>query len=165
MEYLEGLDHSSVLYTVEKAHGRIEERSFVIVEDVNWLPGRSNWKNLNTIGMVIARRTVGEKVSEERRHFIASIKPDVELFERGVRGHWAIENSSHHILDVTFREDLSRIRLDYAPENMATVRRLANGLLRNENSTKASIKAKTRRAMRRTEYIETLFKGRPLKQL
>jgi predicted transposase YbfD/YdcC len=165
MEDLETLNLSSVLQTTDKGHGRIEERSYVIVGDIDWLPGRSKWRNLTTIGMVITRRTVGPKVSEERRYFIASIQPDVELFERGVRGHWHIENSSHYVLDVTFGEDHSRIRRDYAPENMATVRRLANGLLKNENNSKASIKTKTRRAMRRTDYLETLLRGLPLKQV
>ena len=114
MESLESKTSSSILYTVEKGHGRIEERTYVIVQDVDWIEGISKWKKLNCIGMVISRRTVKGKVSEERRHFITSTLPDVALFEKGVRGHWYIENSSHHVLDVTFSEDASRIRRDYS---------------------------------------------------
>jgi predicted transposase YbfD/YdcC len=88
------------------------------------------------------------EVSEERRHFITSTKPDVGLFEKSVRGHWSIENSSHYVLDVTLSEDASRIRRDYSPENMAIVRRLANGPLKNETTTKRSIKQKLRLANR-----------------
>ena len=108
--------------------------------------------------MVISRRTVKGKVSEERRHFITSTLPDVALFEKGVRGHWYIENSSHHVLDVTFSEDASRIRRDYSPENMAIVRRLANGLLKNETTVKRSIKQKLKLANRDTSYIEKVLR-------
>jgi predicted transposase YbfD/YdcC len=107
--------------------------------------------------MVIARRTINDKVSEERRHFITSIAPDVTLFEKGVRGHWSIENSSHYVLDVTSNEDASRIRRDYSPENMAVVRRLANGLLKNETTTKRSIKQKLKLANRDVTYMEKVL--------
>jgi predicted transposase YbfD/YdcC len=76
---------------------------------------------------------------EERRYFIGSIEADILLFEQAVRGHWSIENVSHHILDVSFNEDKSRIRRDNAPENMAGLRRVANGLLANEKVNKNSV--------------------------
>lgn len=166
VEYLENCPLSSVLTTTEKAHGRIEERTYVIVGDVAWLPGYRQWKNLASIGMVIARRTGGSgEVSEERRYFISSLPPDVLLFEKGVRGHWSVENSSHHVLEVTFGEDRSRIRRDNAPENMAIVRRLANGLLQNEHSQKLSVKAKMQKANRRTDYLETVLGAPQLERL
>jgi predicted transposase YbfD/YdcC len=161
MEDLEQRPGSSILYTVEKGHGRVEERAYAIVNDVAWIDGRSKWENLNSIGMVISRRTINGKISEEKRHFIASIEPDVALFEKGVRGHWSIENSSHYVLDVSFREDDSRIRRDYSPENMAIFRRLAVALLQNENSTKRSIKQKSRLAFRDDQYLEQVLRINP----
>jgi predicted transposase YbfD/YdcC len=159
IETLEVSAHASVLYNVEKGHGRIEERAYVIIEDVEWLENYKSWKGFKTIGMVISRRTINNKTSEERRYFISSIEADVLLFEQAVRGHWSIENSSHHVLDVTFNEDRSRIRRDNAPENMAVLRRAANGLLSNEISTKLSIKGKMMKANRSTKFLEAILKA------
>jgi predicted transposase YbfD/YdcC len=46
------------------------------------------------------------------------------------RGHWSIENKSHHVRDTTYREDASRIRTGNGPRVMATLRNTANALLR-----------------------------------
>ncbi|WP_187414953.1 ISAs1 family transposase [Nonomuraea sp. PA05] len=46
-----------------------------------------------------------------------------------IRGHWSIE-ALHHIRDVTYREDASRIRTGTAPRIMAGLRNLAIGLAR-----------------------------------
>ena len=51
---------------------------------------------------------------------------------QAVRSHWGIENSLHWSLDVTFREDQSRMRLDHSPQNMATLRHIAHNLLKRE---------------------------------
>ena len=160
LQDLQELEHSSVLYTAEKGHGRVEERAYVIVNDTSWIPGISSWEGLQSIGMVVSNRTVNGKSSkEERRHFICSIAPDVELFEKATRGHWAIENESHHVLDVTFKEDQSRIRRDNAPENMAVVRRLANGLLKNENTANTSTPRKQMKANRSTDYMQKVLRA------
>lgn len=46
-----------------------------------------------------------------------------------IRGHWSIE-ALHHIRDVTYREDASRVRSGAAPRVMASLRNLAIGLAR-----------------------------------
>jgi predicted transposase YbfD/YdcC len=48
-----------------------------------------------------------------------------------IRGHWAVENSSHHIRDVTFAEDASTVHAATAPRAMATLRNRAIGVLKN----------------------------------
>lgn len=47
-----------------------------------------------------------------------------------IRGHWQIENGLHWVRDVTFAEDLSRIRTGAAPQVMASLRNLVISLHR-----------------------------------
>jgi predicted transposase YbfD/YdcC len=70
----------------------------------------------------------------------------VAVFAASVRGHWGIENSQHWVLDVTFREDESRVRVGHAAENLGVVRRIALNLIRLDRSTKGSINIKRHRA-------------------
>lgn len=72
-------------------------------------------------------------MSIERVYAITSLTAHqanaADLAER-VRGHWAIENREHHVRDVTFGEDASRVRTGSAPRAMASLRNLAIGALR-----------------------------------
>lgn len=47
-----------------------------------------------------------------------------------IRGHWGVENSSHHIRDVTFAEDASTVHTGTASRAMAALRNLAIGTLK-----------------------------------
>lgn len=60
--------------------------------------------------------------------------------------HWGRENSLHWVLDVVFREDDSRIRVDNAPQNFAILRHIANSLLQQDKSVKTGIKNKRLKA-------------------
>jgi len=90
--------------------------------------------------MVESERIVNGKTSIDRRHYLGTLK-DVKSFSSATRAHWRIENSLHWVLDVTFREDDSRIRTGYAPENFNIVRQLAINLLKKEPSKEALIKS------------------------
>jgi predicted transposase YbfD/YdcC len=67
-------------------------------------------------------------------------------FSEAGRGHGGIENSCHWILDVVFGEDQSRVRVGYAAQNLALIRRLALNLLQQEKSLKRGIKTKRLKA-------------------
>jgi predicted transposase YbfD/YdcC len=81
--------------TVDGDHGRIEIRRYRQVSDVQWLAERSQWKGLQSVGMVEAERHIGETVSVERRYYLSSLGPDVQQFAEAVRGHRGIENTVH----------------------------------------------------------------------
>lgn len=53
-----------------------------------------------------------------------------------MRSHWGIGHRVHWLLNVTFREDESRVRLDDGTENVAVLRRLALHLLKQETTTR-----------------------------
>ncbi|MCF8090035.1 MAG: ISAs1 family transposase [Desulfotignum sp.] len=71
---------------------------------IDWLDKKKNWKNLNTIGIIISERDAGDKISKDARYFICCIPQDAKLFATSVRVHWGIENKIHWVLDIAFRE-------------------------------------------------------------
>lgn len=129
--------------TTEKGHGRLETRDYYLTTKLDWLNGREDWSKLNGLGMVHSKVTSGDKVAEENRFYITSLE-DVGTYAEAVRSHWGIENSLHWCLDVTFREDMSRMRSDHSAENMAVVRHLALDILKRYPE-KISLARKRRR--------------------
>ena len=115
--------------------------------EIEWLEGKDDWQNLQTIVMVEAEREVigGEKTIE-RRYFISSLEANAEALLKAVRGHWAIENGLHWCLDIGFREDDCRVREKKSGENLATLRHIGLNLLKQETSCKRGIKTKRKKA-------------------
>jgi len=151
-----GIPHS-FHRTVDGDHGRIETREFWTVSDIDWLPWKSQWEGLKSIGMVESERQIGNKISKEKRYFISSLNSNAESFGKAVRKHWGIENSLHWTLDIAFREDESRIRKDNAPENFAVLRHISLNLLKNEKTFKGSIKTKRLMAGWENSYLEKVI--------
>jgi predicted transposase YbfD/YdcC len=80
--------------------------------------------------MVESQRHIGDKVTVDRRYFICSLNETDDLFAKAVRRHWSVDNELHRVLDVSFREDHSRIRRDNGAENMSTTRHITLNMLR-----------------------------------
>jgi predicted transposase YbfD/YdcC len=144
--------------TVDHRHGRHERRHYYIVEVPEALRTRRDWRDLRSVGMVYAERQVGDgEANGETRFFISSLPAEVKAFARAVRGHWGIENGLHWVLDVAFGEDVSRVRKDHGPENLAWLRRVALSLLRNEPGAD-SVKCKRKMAGWDNDYLlQVLF--------
>jgi len=129
--------------TVEKDHGRLEIRRYWQSGDLAWFAGRGAWEGLRSVGVVESQRQVGQAAPTiERRYYLSSLSPEVDRFARAVRGHWAIENSLHWVLDVQCGEDRSRARAGHAAANLATLRRLALNLHKQDRTKKRGIKGK-----------------------
>lgn len=143
--------------TVDGDHGRIEIRRYWQVSDLTWLAERGAWKGLQSIGMVEAERHVGEQVSYERRYYLSSLSPDISTFAKAVRSHWGVENSVHWVLDVTFREDESRIRNGFAPANFAVLRHIALNILRQDTRCRRGTPTKRLKAGWDNDYLAHLL--------
>jgi predicted transposase YbfD/YdcC len=143
-EQLEGdLSKAREHVTIEKGHGREEMRTYLQLPAPKSLPGFTQWKGLKTIGVVTSRCLRDGKETIEVRYYISSLAMGVKRFARAVRGHWGIENTCHWVLDVTYREDESRIREEALRENFAWLNRFTLSLLK-QHSDRASLAMKRR---------------------
>jgi predicted transposase YbfD/YdcC len=142
-----------VCETSEVGHGREERRRVTVLGEVEVLEGADGWAGLESVAMVERWRREGEKESYERHYYLTSLPLDARQVGEAVRGHWGIENSLHWVLDVAFREDASRVRTGFAPENLATLRHLAVSLIKQERATKGSVRGKRHRAAWDDTYL------------
>ena len=148
----------------KRPHGRVESRSYYTLPAAKTLRTGAEWVGLKSIGMTITYRGEGQEASDEGeiRYYIMSFASNVHQFARAVRGHWGIENSLHWVMDVTFREDKSRIHKDQGGENVSWLRRLAITLLKNDVTRKDSIRAKRIRAGYDINYLQEIINSIPL---
>lgn len=146
--------------TLEKGHGRIERRRCWTIDDprvIAWLDPAGAWPGLRTIAIVEGIRGSGAAGVAERRTYLSSLDGAAARFLAVVRGHWAIENRLHWVLDLAFREDESRVRVGHAAENLAVVRHVALNLLRRETSAKVGVQTKRLMAGWDDAYLLTIL--------
>ena len=147
--------------TFDEAHGRLVRRRVFASTEAASLEALSTWPNLHTVLAVESLRSTNgtPKVETEIRYFLSSCRDDPIVLGRAIRQHWAIENALHWVLDVTFREDGSRVRDQRAARNLAVLRRMAINLVGRDGSTKASVRAKRKRAAWNDDYMLQLLAG------
>ncbi len=121
-------------------HGRIEERTYRSIEIPKELSDQHKWPKLETVVEVISERTVKEISTKEKRYYITSLKNNAKEIGEAIRSHWSVENSLHWILDISFRDDESRIRRGNAPQNIAIIKHMALNLLQKTKKKRDSIK-------------------------
>jgi predicted transposase YbfD/YdcC len=148
------LQHS----TTEQGHGRQENRSYVVIHDVQGIRDRQAWPKLKTVGMCCSERTVQGKTTTEVRYFIGSRKMGVRKYAKVLRGHWRIENNLHWQLDISLREDASRIQERHGAANLALLRKMALSLLK-QNPTKDSIARKRKAAALDVDFLAEIMAG------
>lgn len=127
------------LQIAETAHGRREARTYIQLEAPKGLPGFKSWRGLKSIGVAISEVVRDGEATDEVRYYISSlpVEPDAKAFAHAIRSHWGVENGCHWTLDVTFREDESRIREKHLRENMAWLNRFSLSLLKQHPDRKS----------------------------
>jgi predicted transposase YbfD/YdcC len=142
---LEGeLEAAQELTTTGRGHGREEERTYLQLPVPEDLPRRGEWKGLKSVGLVTSRCFRRDEESIEVRYYLSSLPVDVEQFARAVRGHWSVENACHWSLDVTFREDDSRVRERVLGSNITWLYRFTLSILKQHPDRRQSLIMKRR---------------------
>jgi len=149
----------------DKDHGRLETRTYWVSHEVDWLrgdrryPGEPRFPDLRSLVKTITRSEQHGRVSEETRYFISSAPLTPERAAEAIRRHWGIE-AMHWVLDVVFKEDLSRLRRGNGARNMALVRRFAFNIVRLGRG-KRSIKTARKAAGWSTEFLASILTPQP----
>jgi predicted transposase YbfD/YdcC len=144
---------------VEQGHGRVEARTYYQITAPSHLHGRSEWKGLKTIGAAV--RVYEENGVEKRdiRYFISSLRRNGKQFANAVRSHWGIENSLHWSLDMTYREDESRVRERTFADNLSWLRRMTLSLIKQHPGKESNI-MKRRMAGWSVDFLMQILTGK-----
>lgn len=138
--------HCLMTTTLDKGHGRIEERKICVVNNLDWLESRAEWSGIKSMVQVTSTRIFQDKESTEKRYYISSKEWSPEEAGVAIRSHWSIENHLHWSMDVVFSEDASQANTGYAAENLAMFRRMAQALIKQDVGGTTGIAKRRREA-------------------
>jgi predicted transposase YbfD/YdcC len=147
---------------VDKGHGRIEQRTVAVAHEVGWLDGdrrfpkETRLPDIATIVRVASRAELKDRGRFETRYYVSSAALSAARAAEAVRSHWAIENSLHWVLDITFGDDQSRLRTGHGARNMAVVRHFAINLVRTVKD-KRSVRLRRKCATWSTDYLAEIL--------
>ena len=148
--------------TSETARGGVEQRDVRVIEIPKDSPHRLIWKDLRTLAVVLTRTERQGVEAFETRLYLSSLPPDAALLAKAIRSHWAIENTLHWSMDVTFREDHHRLLDRNGVSNLSAIRRLVISILRRDTTSKIGAKNKRFKAALDPNYILDVLKRLPV---
>jgi predicted transposase YbfD/YdcC len=144
--------------TRDSDHSRGERREYTLLPIMYLHKYKEVWSGLETLVQVKCKRhtTTGSETSY--RYYISSLPINFYLrISSAIREHWGIENRLHWKLDVSFKEDQSRVRCQHAPQNFSSLRKIALYFLESEQSNKGSIESKQWKAALSTDYLQKVL--------
>lgn len=154
-----------IFQELDNDHGRVEKRTYSVINDLKWIEKKEDWKGLKSIVKVESEvyNKLSGKTTTEIRFYICSLVLlipliDIKKIANGIRSHWGIENLLHWCLDVAFKEDNSRVRKGYADQNFSLIRKVALNLIRKNEGGKHGIKNKRMRAGWDDEFLKEILK-------
>ena len=151
------LGNIASIETEETGHGRHERRKYYLCTDPDFIGiYQSEWAGLKSIGMMQSWIEKDGVVTQENHYHIVSLV-NVEEYAEAARSHWGVESSLHWCLDVTFREDHSRMRADHTAENICVVRHIALNVLKSMDD-KMSIARRRRHCAYDDDYMEKVMR-------
>lgn len=144
---------------VEQGHGRLEARTYYQITAPTYLHGRSEWKGLRTIGAAVRVYEENGVEKSDTRYYVSSLRRNGKQFANAVRNHWAIENTLHWSLDMTYREDESRVRNRTFADNLSWLRRMTLSLIKQHPGKQSNI-MKRRMAGWSVDFLMQLLTGK-----
>ena len=122
----------------------------------------SGWPELSTVLAVETIRGVTGtgKIEGEIRSFLTSCGDDPAVLVQAIRRHWSVENALHWVLDVTFREDDSRVRDRTAARNLALLRKIALNLVARDRSGRTSLRGRRKKTAWNDAYMLHIIANR-----
>ena len=137
-------------------HGRTEFRQVWTLPATALGADRAKLPDLTTLVHVVRTRRTAAGLSSEDAYYVTDLRATAKYLGDAIRAHWGVENHLHHSLDVVFGEDRSRVRDKIAADNLGSVRRIADALLRRDTS-KMSLTMKSRRAALSSTFLRHLL--------
>ena len=147
----------------DESHGRLVRRRVFLDSAVRGLEALNGWPDLRAVLAVETIRSITGtyKVEAEVRYFLTSCDDDAAVLARAIRRHWSVENALHWVLDVTFREDDSRVRDRTAARNLALLRKIALNLVARDRDSRASLRGRRKKAAWDDGYMLQIITGQP----
>jgi predicted transposase YbfD/YdcC len=143
----------------DDSHGRLVRRRVFVCPEAARLEALQAWPGLHTVLAIETIRSVNGsgRIEAEVRYFLSSCSDDPAVLVTAIRRHWSIENNLHWVLDVTFREDDSRVRDRTAARNLAVLRKIALNLLAADRATRTSVRGRRKKAAWNDAYMHRLI--------
>ncbi|WP_202685189.1 ISAs1 family transposase [Skermanella mucosa] len=159
--FARGATAKPVFDAFDDSHGRLVRRRVFVCPQAASLEVLKAWPGLRTVLAVETIRGVNGsgKVEAEIRYFLSSCRDDPTELVQAICRHWTIENGLHWILDVTFRENDSRVRDRTAARNLAILRKIVISLIGRNWTSRISMRARRKQAAWNDEYMLSLLMG------
>ncbi|WP_188503296.1 ISAs1 family transposase, partial [Lacimicrobium alkaliphilum] len=143
-----------------QGHGRSEQRTIMRLEADLPKALRKKWPHIHTVIEVVSERTTEQGTSYVSRWYVSSLRDtSAEELAGIIRGHWAIENNLHWVLDVAFREDSLKVSDPTGAKHLALFNRAGLSIIKQHRGKKDSIAAKRRGASWSGEFRAELLFG------
>jgi len=145
-------------------HGRCQRWSVCVSNNVEWLEdfGFKQW-SIRSIIKVDSERTSGGKTECSTRFYVSSLVREASFFAHLIRGHWAIENGLHYVMDVVFQEDASLTNTGYSAQNLGCLRRYAKNLIQSLDPDRAFATARRAASWKLDYLLGLLAQAFPIK--
>jgi len=136
-------------------HGRIETRRIWCCDQLNDYLDFPHVGQVFLIERAVIHKKSGRQSTEQALGVTSRTSDQTSPADilRINRGHWAIENSCHHVLDMTWDEDRCRIRTGHGPENTSRLRRFAISVINLHAKPTETIASITRRLAAKTRLV------------